>query len=98
VIFSFIKGERQADFPIVFPIDIHRGVYASERAYDPFDVVTWGGSTWRATAKTSEKPGDGATHWRLIVKRGNDGKTGPMGPQGPAGPRGDRGPSGPRGI
>jgi hypothetical protein len=50
---------------------------------------------WIAKADTEERPGAGATSWRLCVKAGRDGKSGPQGPQGPLGPRGEKGERGP---
>ena len=38
--------------------------------YRQGNLVTRDGSLWLATADTRERPGDGNTGWRLIVKRG----------------------------
>ena len=42
-------------------------------AFHRGDLVTMSGSLWLALADTEEKPGAGAC-WKLVVKRGADGK------------------------
>jgi len=75
-----------------FPVVLDRGVFKSETPYVAGDGVTWGGSWWIAQADTTgQKPGDGATAWRLAVKAGRDGKPGR---DGTAGPEGKQGPAG----
>jgi integrin beta 3 len=75
-----------------FPVVLDRGVFKSETPYVAGDGVTWGGSWWIAQADTTgQKPGDGATAWRLAVKAGRDGKPGH---DGVAGPEGKPGPAG----
>jgi Collagen triple helix repeat (20 copies) len=49
------------------------GVWTAERTYVAGDAVTRDGSLWIAQRETSEKPGK-SDHWRLAVKRGNDGR------------------------
>jgi collagen type III alpha len=66
-------------------VPLERGVYLAERAYEAGDVVTYGGSSWIAKAETQgHQPGtnDGGPFWRLMVKRGQDGKAGLPGPKG----------------
>ncbi len=75
------------------PIVLDQGVYQAERTYAKGDGVTYAGSFWIAQDATREKPGLGATKWRLAVKAGRDGREG-KGTQGPAGPQGPRGESG----
>ena len=60
---------RQA---LSFPVMIQRGVYR-EGSYLPGDVVTWDGGQWHCEAPTTDKPGT-SSDWKLIVKRGRDGK------------------------
>lgn len=67
------------------PAMLYRDVYESGHSYAAGDVVTHQGSMWHATEATSEVPGEGATAWRLCVKRGRDGKPGAQGPEGKAG-------------
>ena len=61
---------------------IYRGVYEQGKAYAFGDVVTWGGSEWTAMAQTTDRPGNGATEWKLCVKHGDQGKIGPEGKPG----------------
>jgi len=91
VTLRFIKGDRIKESAVTFPVVIDRGVYQAGRTYQKGDGVTWAGSWWIAQDTTSEKPGNGATKWRLAVKAGRDGSDGKSGPQGPMGPKGDRG-------
>ena len=74
-----------------FHVPIDRGVYQAGRAYEKGDGVTYGGSWWIAQDKTAEKPGDGATKWRLAVKAGREGREGKPGKDGHPGPRGEKG-------
>lgn len=76
-------------------LPIYREVFKDGESYRAGDIVTWGGGMWIARADTSEKPGTGATAWKLCVKAGRDGKQGPAGPVGPPGPRGEKGDRGP---
>ncbi|MGF6839896.1 hypothetical protein QF001_003763 [Paraburkholderia youngii] len=61
----------------VIPVIIYRNVYDATREtpYEPGDVVTWAGSAWHCNTITREQPGINGD-WRLIVKRGRDGKDG----------------------
>ena len=47
------------------------GVFRTGCYYEKHDCVTHQGSLWIASEGTAEKPGDGATPWRLAVKRGS---------------------------
>ncbi len=73
------KGDRVKEkrLPIVFD----RGVWKNAVTYSKGDAVTWNSSLWIAQSDTTEKPGSGATAWRLSVK-GQEGKVGPQGPSG----------------
>jgi hypothetical protein len=48
----------------------YAGAHKEGTAYAAGSLVTRSGSLWLATAQTDETPGQGATSWRLIVKRG----------------------------
>jgi len=72
------------------PALVWRGVYATGE-YEVGDVVTYGGSTYRATVKhmsTTTPPNDSA-RWALLAAKGEKGD------QGPKGDKGDPGPAGP---
>jgi integrin beta 3 len=73
------------------PIVLDRGVYQAGRTYEKGDGATYGGSFWIAQDATSEKPGDGATKWRLAVKAGREGREGKPGKDGGPGPKGEKG-------
>lgn len=97
---KFVRGERVKVFgAFTIPSVLDRGVYRPDRGYAKGDGVSWDGCFWIAQKDTSgEKPGQGATAWRLAVKRGSDGKQGPEGKPGPQGPQGPRGNDGRHGF
>jgi hypothetical protein len=56
------------------PIQIYKGVFREEQAYDAHDNVTWAGSQWTSTkAENTDKPGS-SDAWTLVVKAGRNGK------------------------
>jgi hypothetical protein len=56
------------------PIQIYKGVFREEQAYDAHDNVTWAGSQWTSTkADNTDKPGS-SDAWILVVKAGRNGK------------------------
>jgi hypothetical protein len=56
------------------PIQIYKGVYRDDEAYDAHDNVTWAGSQWTSTkAENTDKPGS-SDAWQLTVKAGRNGK------------------------
>lgn len=56
------------------PIQIYKGVFREEQAYDAHDNVTWAGSQWTSTkAENTDKPGS-SDAWTLCVKAGRNGK------------------------
>lgn len=75
---SFIVTVRCSDGQEIgrsfaMPTMIYRAVWRAGE-YEPGDVVTWGGSAWHCQEKTTDEPGNGSTSWKLMVKRGRDGK------------------------
>ena len=54
----------------------YEGVYQEGKAYEPGQLATWGGSAWHCNEPTTSKPGEGASAWTLMIKRGRDGKDG----------------------
>ena len=86
--FRFVKGDRVKEVPVRMPVVLDRGVFKEGTAYEKGDSVTWAGSSWIAQADTKEKPGDGATAWRLSCKKGRDGKDGEPGTKGDTGKEG----------
>lgn len=57
-----------------FPAMIYKDIW-KDGEYEHGDVVTWAGSSWHCQADTTDKPGT-SDNWRLMVKRGSDGKNG----------------------
>jgi len=89
--FQLVRADGSALGHMKFSVVLDRGVYRATQAYEKGDAVTYGGSLWIAQRETSEKPGDGATKWRLAVKAGRDGREGKQGPQGLNGSKGEKG-------
>lgn len=73
------------------PVVLDRGVYRAGASYEKGDAVTFAGCVWIAQRDTADKPGEGATGWRLAVKSGRHGKDGEPGVKGE---KGDQGPPG----
>lgn len=69
---SFDSGEQRFTRQLQLPTMIYRGVFEQGRTYEVGDVVTWGGSSWACSARTEERPGEGAKGWTLSVKKGRD--------------------------
>lgn len=89
--FRLLRADGSALGVVKFPVVLDRGVFQTARIYEKGDGVTYGGSFWIAQGATDEKPGDGATKWRLAVKAGRDGREGKPGKDGVPGPKGERG-------
>ena len=91
--FRLVRDADGSPLPGVFtsPVVLDRGVYQAGRTYAKGDGVTFGGSSWIAQDATHEKPGDGATKWRLAVKAGREGREGKPGKDGERGPKGEKG-------
>lgn len=62
------------ELPFSVPSMIHRGVW-SDGAYQRGDCVTWAGSQFHCERDTTDKP-ETSDAWKLVVKRGRDGKDG----------------------
>lgn len=57
------------------PIPIDRG-YWKKGAYEKSDVVTEGGTAYIAVKDTKEKPSLSSADWRILARKGRDGKDG----------------------
>lgn len=68
-----IWEERKADMNVRTFADVYQGVYEPGRLYTRGVLATWGGSLWLSLAETSAKPGENG-EWKLVVKRGADGR------------------------
>jgi len=72
-----------------------QGDWTSTAAYVVNDVVTQGGSVWRAkAANKNKKPSSNATAWVKFIAKGDPGTAGTRGAQGPQGDTGTQGPPG----
>jgi chitodextrinase len=84
------------------------GFWKSSTTYQPGDLVTFAGATWRAkVTNRAAAPASHAGSWDQFASQGTPGRAGPAGepgatgetgPQGPAGPKGDTGATGPQGA
>lgn len=72
----FVAGERVIEKKVALPIVRDAGVHVRGRFYRKGQVVTYGGSGFVATRDTDDPIGTDppSTAWRLLVKRGRDGK------------------------
>jgi hypothetical protein len=60
---------------IYLPIPLYREVWKAAMQYAKHDMVTHDGSTWIATEDSKGvRPGHMQKAWKLIVKKGRDGK------------------------
>lgn len=74
---KFVRGEHVERFEFSVPSLIYRDVWR-EGHYERGDVVTFGGSAFIAQRNTTEKPDSASKDWRLMAKKGRDGKDGVM--------------------
>lgn len=86
VTLRFACGESAKELTLKMPIPIDRGIWRDGQICETADVVGFGGSAWIAVRDTAEKPDMGAKDWRLLVKKGRDGKDGTVRHIGPPEP------------
>ncbi len=72
--FHFRKGELTKTVALPLPMPHYEGIYQAGRDYGLGDIVTDGGSAWICVAPTQSRPNENASAWRLMVKRGRDGR------------------------
>lgn len=73
----------EAKHTVEVPAMVYRDVYDDAEEYGQMDVVTYAGSMWLALKGTKgEAPSKSPEAWRLIVKRGQDGRAGKDGEHG----------------
>ena len=77
-----------------------RNAFNNGTSYNPYDVVTYSGSTYEASVAIPAGGGtpDQNPNWSLWAQVGSQGQPGQQGAQGPAGPQGDQGPAGTNGL
>ena len=76
------------------------GAFDNTKSYSPYDLATYGGSTYIATAANQGggTPDTNPTSWSLMALQGQQGPPGTTGPAGPAGPAGINGTNGTNGT
>src|SRR5688572_1763512 len=62
------------------------GAWVNTTKYQPDDLVTHNGQTFRAKITNTNRQPPHAANWELLAAKGANGATGPQGEQGPAGP------------
>jgi hypothetical protein len=72
--FTFKRGDVVKSFPVTLPFLRYQGSYQHDYAYVPGDVVTSGGAAWHCQKPTTFRPGDAVDAWRLMVRKGRDGR------------------------
>lgn len=68
-----IWEERKADMNVRTFADVYQGVFEPDKLYTRGLLATWGGSLWLSLNETRSKPGEN-DDWKLVVKRGADGR------------------------
>jgi hypothetical protein len=74
-----------------------KGAWSSTTAYVIGDAVSFGGSSYIATAPSTDQQPPNAAFWDILAQKGDTGNQGTQGIQGPAGPAGADGAQGPAG-
>jgi hypothetical protein len=75
------------------------GEWSQIARYQPDDLVSYKGATWRALrTNLNKKPSASSKDWDVFAAAGSDGEVGAEGPVGPTGPQGPAGPEGPQGA
>lgn len=75
-IVSTLSSGAAVKSALSIPSMIYRGVFREGDDYTQGDTTTWAGSLWHCEDATKEKPIDGSKCWKLVAKRGRDGKDG----------------------
>ncbi len=65
---------RFADVQVRSFADIYRGTYDPANTYTRGLTTTWDGSLWLSERDTNRQPGTTDSGWKLITKRGRDGR------------------------
>jgi hypothetical protein len=71
------RGETVVEKSVRLPTVQYQGVHEEMRAYERGDVVAWGGNSWICEKDgISARPSAPDSGWRLMAKKGRDGKDG----------------------
>jgi hypothetical protein len=65
---------RFAELQVRTFADVYHGVFKPGETYTRGALATWDGSLWLSLSDTSAKPGEKDSGWKMVVKRGADGK------------------------
>jgi integrin beta 3 len=79
---AFVQAERTKEFSFRLPFPLDKGVYRPGTAYECGDNVTFGGSSWNALTDQPEGEPGLSKDWRLVAKRGREGRPGERGAPG----------------
>jgi len=71
---KFSRDGVTKSYPITIPFLRYQGVWQNDYAYVIGDIVTSGGAAWHCQKPTTLRPGDSVDAWRLMVRKGRDGK------------------------
>lgn len=74
--FTLSRGGVVKSFPVVLPFLKYQGAYAEGVPYVVGDVVTSGGNAWHCQKPTTLRPGDSVATWKMMVRKGRDGRDG----------------------
>lgn len=77
------QGDRVKEWELGIPFD--KKVWSAGTTYPKGAAVTWDGHYWMAVESTVEPPGEGCPAWRLVVRRGKQGREGKAGKEGAPG-------------
>lgn len=77
--FKVTRGGVVKSIPVSLPFMRYQGTYTEHYAYVVGDVVTCSGNAWHCEVPTTYRPGT-STAWRLMVRKGRDGKDVPAAP------------------
>lgn len=73
---KFAKDGITRTYPITLPFLRYQGVWQHDFAYVVGDIVTSGGAAWHCQKATTLRPGEAVDAWRLMVRKGRDGRDG----------------------
>lgn len=86
LVLRFVNGEKKKEFPVKIAGMVFRDVYRREAIYEKGDLTLKDGSLWYCLVdKSQDQVPGGSDDWRLVAKRGADGKQGPRGGPAPSG-------------
>ena len=74
IAFRVTRGGVVKTFPVALPFMAWQGAYQEGYPYVVGDVVQCGGNAWHCMAPTTLRPGTSVNAWRLMVRKGRDGR------------------------